>query len=113
MFDNLQRRASDGDLNQTVSDRFYTLASTCPQLAFPRLEDLGMKHLRKLRRADDPAAWPIEREMDEVRERLGGVFPGPLSLVDQGRFALGFHHQRADGFRRASEAKQNKEREGQ
>lgn len=112
LFDGLQYQANP-NVNQTVADRYYTLASTYPQLAFPKIEDLGMKHLRKLRRDKPGAAVRIEREMDEVRGQLGVVFPGPLSLVDQGRFALGFHHQRAEGFRRAKEAKENREGEEQ
>ncbi len=35
MFDGLQYAASGSNLNQTVADRYYTLASTYPQLAFP------------------------------------------------------------------------------
>lgn len=111
MFDGLQYAASGPGLNQTVADRYYTLASTYPQLAFPKVEDLGMKHLRKLRREKRGAAVRIEREMDEVREQLAGVFPGPLSLVDQGRFALGFHHQRGSSIKRAMDAKQQKREE--
>lgn len=112
MFDGLQYAASGAELNQTVADRYYTLASTYPQIAFPKIEDLGMKHLRKLRREKRGAAVRIEREMDEVREALAGVYPGPLSLLDQGRFALGFHHQRGSSIRKAMEAKQQKKEEG-
>jgi CRISPR-associated protein Csd1 len=108
MFDGLQYASSGPNVNQTVADRYYTLASTYPRLAFPKIEDLGMKHLRKLRRDKPGAAIRIEREMDEVRDKLSGVFPGPLNLVDQGRFALGFHHQRADSIKRATEAKQSR-----
>ena len=113
MFDGLQYAASGSNLNQTVADRYYTLASTYPQLAFPKVEDLGMKHLRKLRRDKPGAAVRIEREMDEVREKLAGVYPPPLKLADQGRFALGFHHQRGSSIKKATEAKQQKREEGE
>ena len=113
MFDGLQYAASGSGLNQTVADRYYTLASTYPQLAFPKIEDLGMKHLRKLRRDSPGAAVRIERDMDEVRQRLGAVFPGALSLEEQGRFALGFHHQRANQIKRAMDAKEAKQQKEQ
>jgi CRISPR-associated protein Csd1 len=112
MFDSLQYESTNQDVNVTVADRYYSLASTFPQLAFPKLEDLGMKHLAKMRRSKTEgkraAAYAIERRMDELRLLIGTQFPGPLSLVDQGRFALGFHHQRADNRRRAVEAKESK-----
>jgi CRISPR-associated protein Csd1 len=112
MFDSLQYESTNQDVNVTVADRYYSLASTFPQLAFPKLEDLGMKHLAKMRRskadAKKAAAYAIERRMDQLRLLIGTQFPGPLSLVDQGRFALGFHHQRADNRRRAVEAKESK-----
>ena len=109
MFDALQYQANGGEPNQTVSDRYYSLASTQPQLAFPKLEDLGLKHLRKVRRDNRGAAVSIEREMDNLRQRLGTAFPPAFSLVDQGRFALGYHHQRAATLQRAREAKEAKQ----
>jgi CRISPR-associated protein Csd1 len=110
-FVSLQYQASGTDVNQTVADRYYSLASTQPRLAFPKLEDLGLKHLRKVRRESPGAAVNIERQMDEIRKQLGEVFPEPFSLVDQGRFALGFHHERAAILQRAKEAKDKKEKQ--
>ena len=109
LFDNLQYSASNSKLNQTVADRYYTLASTFPSLAFPKLVDLGLKHMRKLRRDDRGIATAIDRQMNEIYLRIGTEFPGQLNLLNQGRFALGFHHQRAEGFKRAHEAKLLKE----
>lgn len=108
LFDSLQYQASGGKVNQTVSDRYYSLASTQPRLAFPKLEDLGLKHLRKVRRDHYGAAVSIERQMDAIRLQIGTVFPPALSLVDQGRFALGFHHERAAMMQRAMEKKEAK-----
>lgn len=97
-YDGLQR-AAQSNVNQSVADRYYSLASTCPQIAFPRIEDLGNKHLRKLRRDKPGAAVAIERRLQELHGVLEQAsdyeFPARLSLEDQGRFALGFHHQRA------------------
>ena len=111
LFDTLQYYASESKLNQTVADRYYTLASTFPCLAFPKLEDLGLKHMRKLRGGKRSAgiATAIDRQMNEIRGQIGTEFPGQINLVNQGRFALGFHHQRAEGFKRAEEAKLLKE----
>lgn len=115
LFDALQYQASGGNVNLTVADRYYTLASTQPRLAFPKLEDLGLKHMRKVRREKPGAAVNIERQMDEIRQQIGSEFPPALNLLDQGRFALGYHHersanmQRAKASKEASAARQNEE----
>ena len=117
LYDGLQYQAQ-GDVNANVSDRYYSLASTYPALAFPKLTDLGLKHLRKLRRDKPGAAVNIEKEIQEIHTRLaasGAKFPPPLSLEDQGRFAIGYHHQRAESMARAMakkhERQQNASRE--
>jgi len=45
-----------------------------------------------------------ERELQEILGKLPGGpgFPAFLPLEEQGRFALGFYHQRAERFRRHS-----------
>jgi CRISPR-associated protein Csd1 len=108
LYDGLQYQAQ-GEVNANVSDRYYSLASTNPVVAFPKLNDLSLKHLRKLRRDKRGAAVNIEKEIEEIFGRLGVVFPGPLSLEDQGRFAIGYHHQRADNMARASARKQERQ----
>lgn len=108
IYDQLQFQAQ-GDLNTTVADRYYSLASTNPTAAFPRVDDLGQKHLRKLRREKRGTMVAIEREIQQVHQLLanqcGARFPGPLDLENQGRFAIGFHHQRAENMARATARK--------
>jgi len=107
IYDKLQYLAQ-GDLNVTVADRYYGMASTYPQLAFPKLETLSKAHFKKLRRDSRGAAVNIEKEIRELMARLPGIFPSILSLEDQGRFVIGFHHQRAEDAKRASDAKARK-----
>ena len=68
MYDNLQYASSSQKVNQSVGDKYYSLASTHPQLAFPKIDDLGQKHLRKLRRDNRGAAFAIERQIQENEE---------------------------------------------
>ena len=111
VYEGLQYSAS-GDVNQTVADRYFTLASTYPSQAFPRLEDLGNKHLRKLRRDNYGAMVRIEQEIDglhlEIEQASGYQFPKALDLDGQGRFALGYHHQRAHQMAQAQTKKKAK-----
>lgn len=95
--------------NVTVADRYYTLASTYPALAFPKLESLSKKHLGKLRRNEPGAAVRLERLIEELSAEIetaaGYKYPRTLSLDDQGRFALGYHHQKAHSIGQARDAK--------
>jgi CRISPR-associated protein Csd1 len=108
VYESLQYTAS-GEVNQTVADRYFTLASTYPGQAFPKLEDLGNKHLRKLRRDNYGAMVRISQEIDqlhlEIEQASGFKFPKALDLDGQGRFALGYHHQRAHQMAQAQAGK--------
>lgn len=112
LYESLQIKAS-GKVTVTVADRFFPLASTFPALAFPKLEDLGNKHLRKLRRDNPGAMIRLQQEIDrlhlEVEQASGFKFPKALDLDGQGRFALGYHHQRAYSFAQAQDHKKAKE----
>ena len=91
---------SDADRKQpntTIRDQFYGSASATPALVFPLLERKAANHLSKLRKDKDRgglAVW-FEREMDAVFDGFKTEFPRSLRLEDQGRFAIGYHHQRA------------------
>lgn len=89
-------------IKNTVADRFFSSAATTPGAIFPRLLQGGTHHLAKLKR-DKPGAWRA------IQQRLEGVqgmieeYPRTLSLHEQGRFALGYYHQRAHDRARARE----------
>ncbi len=111
VFESLQYEAHRGDVGVTVVDRYYALASTNPTVAFPKIEQLGQHHLKKLRRDNGAAAHSIQARLVELHASIalhGGRFPGQLSLEDQGRFAIGFHHQKADDQARIAEHRAKK-----
>jgi CRISPR-associated protein Csd1 len=112
IYDSLQWAAHEEQVGVSVADRYFSLASTCPAVAFPKIVDLGQKHLRKLRRDNRAAAVAIERQIHSLLARLAARdarFPARLGLEDQGRFAIGFHHQRAESIAQARERKHRKE----
>jgi CRISPR-associated protein Csd1 len=91
----LLRRAP---LNVTIRDRYFGAFMTAPRSVFPQLMHLKNAHLKKLHRSDDTRGLAIffEHQIDEI---LSVVSPHPglpasLSLEEQGRFILGYHHQR-------------------
>jgi CRISPR-associated protein Csd1 len=93
VLEKIQEEASPG-LNATIRDRYYGAASSTPVAVFTTLLRLKNAHLKKL--TTGRGMW-FERLLGEV---LGPVtdFPKHLPLPDQGRFALGYYHQRQDFF---------------
>lgn len=89
----IQKKAM-GDINATIRDRYYGSASATPSAVFPTLIKLSMNHLGKI----EKPGW-LEKQMGEIIDGIGD-FPPHLSLEDQGRFAIGYYHQRQDFFRK-------------
>lgn len=94
VLEKVQEEASPG-INATIRDRFYGSASATPVAAFPHLMKLKNHHLAKLENRG--RAVNLERMIGEIMEAVND-FPGHLSLADQGRFAVGYYHQRQSLF---------------
>ncbi len=94
MLERLQRAAL-GQRNATVRDRFYASASATPALVFPALIRNARNHSKSVRSRGGPglAEW-FEDHIAEIASGLDGAFPKTLPLEEQGRFALGYYHQR-------------------
>jgi CRISPR-associated protein Csd1 len=95
-----QEEASPG-INATIRDRFYGAASATPVAAFPHLLKLKNHHLAKLENRG--RAVNLERLIGEIMDSVSD-FPTHLSLQDQGRFAVGYYHQRQDLFKKRETA---------
>jgi CRISPR-associated protein Csd1 len=92
--------AALGQRNATVRDRFYASASATPALVFPSLIRNARNHSKTIRtRVGAGLAEWFEDNIAEIASGLEGSFPRTLPLEEQGRFALGYYHQR-DVFRR-------------
>ena len=83
-----------GKLNSTIRDRYYGAASSTPVAVFTTLLRLKNAHLKKL--SVGQSAW-FEKLLGEILNSVTD-FPKHLPLPDQGRFALGYYHQRQDFF---------------
>lgn len=95
----IQEEASPG-LNATIRDRYYAAASGTPVSVFPTLLRLKNHHLGKL---NPGRAVNLERLLGEILSRVND-FPAHLSMPEQGRFALGYYHQRQALFTRSEKA---------
>ena len=90
----VQLEASPG-LNATIRDRYYGAASSTPVAVFTTLLRLKNHHMGKIE--NKGRATNFEKLLGEI---MGDIkdFPAHLSLPDQGRFALGYYHQRQSFF---------------
>ena len=95
-----QEEASPG-INATIRDRYYGAASSTPASVFPTLIRLKNHHVAKLENRG--RAVNLERLISEV---VGEVqdFPSILNLPDQGRFALGYYHQRQKFYEKSTDS---------
>lgn len=99
VFDRLQYLAL-GSVNAGVAERFYASASVTPSLVMGRLFRNSQFHLAK---AGGGIAENIRKDIEEISCALGDQFPPSLDLEGQGRFALGYYHQKAEYRRRTAE----------
>lgn len=88
VLEQIQKSASDNKLNRTIKDAYFASASTTPAVVFPKLLTLGQYHLKK---AND--AVELDRTLSMILNMLGNEFPLQLSLVEQGKFIIGYYHQ--------------------
>ncbi|EGY34246.1 CRISPR-associated protein, Csd1 family [Aggregatibacter actinomycetemcomitans serotype e str. SC1083] len=87
-----------GDLNAGIADRYYGSASAVPFSVFPRLLSGAKHHLSRLRKDKGGAAVNREKELGEIIAKLLETFPRHLSIEEQGRFAIGYYHQKQSYF---------------
>jgi len=115
VYENLQStlawKLNQSKVNRTVTDRFFSLASTLPAAAFASMVPLGLSHLKKLRGLKNGAgaATNIEKRITEITgllnspcaeqpvagESTSKPFSANLTLEEQGMFAIGYYHEKA------------------
>ncbi len=90
----IQSEANPG-INATVADRYYGSACSTPVTVFSTLLRLMRHHLSKMES-------PGRRIMFEklIGEILGHLsdFPAHLNMNEQGKFAVGYYHQKQDFY---------------
>lgn len=89
----IQEEANPG-INATIRDRYYSAASSTPVAVFTTLLRLKNHHLGKLHKG---RAVQLEKLIAEIMSDLSD-FPRILTLQEQGRFAIGYYHQRQTFF---------------
>lgn len=94
VLEKIQEEANPG-LNATIRERYYGAACATPVTVFANLLRLKNHHLAKLE--SKGRVVNFERMLGEIMLNFSD-FPAHLDLHEQGRFAIGYYHQRQELF---------------
>lgn len=102
VLEKIQEEANPG-INATIRDRYYGAASSSPATVIPLLLKLATHHIGKLDEKGRKIlyrAFSDNKPDDYIGQVLNQVeeIPRQLRLPEQGRFALGYYHQRQSFF---------------
>lgn len=98
VLENIQRIALGDKVNATIADKYYASASTVPYSVYPRLLAGSKHHLSKVRKEKPGLAFNLEKEMGQIMGLLPSEFPRHFSIENQGRFSIGYYHQKNTRF---------------
>ena len=85
--------AALGRVNASIADRYYASASSTPARVFaPLLRGLRV-HIADARKHGQ-GGW-LEPRVAEIVARLPPDLPTSLRAIDQGRFAIGYYHEKS------------------
>lgn len=105
LFAVLDKIQEDANRIHSIRERYMNAASTTPSTVFATLLNLSTHHLEKLNNGNQIFYEKLKQEIISKLDATG--FPSQLNLNDQGRFFVGYYHQREDLF----QSKKNKETE--
>lgn len=109
LFAVLEKAQSDSNkdvkIKSTINSKYFSSASTTPQVVFPVLIKLAQHHIAK-------SDWGIKSNQ-MIADILYDVdkWPTSLNLEEQGMFMLGYYHQRKANYRKKSSNEEKNEGE--
>ncbi|MDY4609668.1 MAG: type I-C CRISPR-associated protein Cas8c/Csd1 [Sphaerochaetaceae bacterium] len=102
----IQKDASKGDLNSTITERYYSAASSSPVSVFGTLLRLTKFHLAKI--DSKGRVIFLNQNLNEILSHIQD-FPTHLNLQEQGRFAIGYYHQNQMFYTKKESVQEEKE----
>jgi len=97
VLERIQSSAIEG-ANANITDRYYGTASAVPYSVFPRLLAGSKNHLSKIRKKKPGYAVNLEKDITAIIGKLPAEYPKHFSIEEQGRFSIGYYHQREKNF---------------
>jgi CRISPR-associated protein Csd1 len=91
----------------SVRDRYMNAASATPSAVFPTLLNLSVHHAEKLEKGGQIYFEQLKSEI--ISKISPDGFPAHLDLQDQGRFFVGYYHQRQEFYTKKEESQEQKD----
>ena len=96
LFAVLDKIQEDANNISSIRERYMNAASATPSAIFATILNLSVHHSEKL---DEGRRIYFEKIKQEILDKVSADgFPTHLDLQDQGRFFVGYYHQRQDFF---------------
>lgn len=96
LFAVLDKIQEDANNISSIRERYMNAASATPSAIFATILNLSIHHSEKL---DEGRRIYFEKLKQEILDKVSADgFPTHLDLQDQGRFFVGYYHQRQDFF---------------
>ena len=96
LFAVLDKIQEDANNISSIRERYMNAASATPSAVFATILNLSIHHSEKL---DEGRRIYFEKLKQEILDKVSADgFPTHLDLQDQGRFFVGYYHQRQDFF---------------
>ena len=97
LFAVLDKIQEDANRINSIRERYMNAASATPASVFATILNLSIHHMEKL--SNDGIRVYYEKMKQEIMDKMPATgFPTHLDLQDQGRFFIGYYHQREDFF---------------
>lgn len=97
LFAVLDKIQEDANKINSIRERYMNAASATPSSVFATILNLSAHHLEKL--SNEGQKVNYEKLKQEIIDKIpADGFPAHLDLQDQGRFFIGYYHQRQDFF---------------
>ncbi len=105
LFAVLDKIQEDANNQHTIRERYLNSASATPSAVFATILNLSSHHSEKLNEGRNVFFEKLKQEIIEKLDADG--FPAHLDLQDQGRFFVGYYHQRQAFFAKNEKEENN------
>ncbi len=96
LFAVLDKIQEDANHISSIRERYMNAASTTPASVFATILNLSVHHAEKLNEGSKVFYEKLKQEI--ICKLPADAFPAHLDMQDQGRFFVGYYHQRQDFF---------------
>lgn len=102
LFAVLDKIQVDANGGSSIRERYMNAASATPASVFATILNLSSHHMEKL--SNQRKKIFLEKMKQEIMDKIPATgFPAHLDLQDQGRFFIGYYHQRQEFFTKKEE----------